>query len=146
MRLSFTCVASPAHALHGLGREATLQDLKHHRQVVTRDSGVQRRLSAPWLEAEQRWTVTNLTTAIRALKQGLGFAWVPTLQIQRELSLGELVAVPLDQGGIRYGQLYLVYNDRDGAGPATRYLTQLLIDTCTELEINAASASGLPVD
>src|SRR5690606_21150212 len=98
MQVPFSCVANPAHPLHQLGREVTLQDLRQHRQIVTRDSGAQRRFSAPWLEAEQRWTVSNLSTSIKALAQGLGFAWVPTHHIELELARGVLKPLPLREG------------------------------------------------
>src|SRR5690606_12135096 len=61
MQVPFSCVTNPNHPLHQLGRKVTLEDLRQHRQIVTRDSGAQRRFSAPWLEAEQRWTVSNLS-------------------------------------------------------------------------------------
>lgn len=134
MRLEFVCVTCPEHPLQTLQRSATLQDLKQYRQMVTRDSGPQRRFSAPWLEAEQRWTVSNLTTSIRAIKQGLGFAWVPRLQIQDELHSGALLPLDMEEGGLRYGELYLVYKDKDGAGPATRYLTDLLQASCERMQ------------
>ncbi|AUM14866.1 LysR family transcriptional regulator [Ketobacter alkanivorans] len=134
MRLEFVCVTCPEHPLQTLQRSATLQDLKQYRQMVTRDSGPQRRFSAPWLEAEQRWTVSNLTTSIRAIKQGLGFAWVPRLQIQDELRSGALLPLDMEEGGLRYGELYLVYKDKDGAGPATRYLTDLLQASCERMQ------------
>ncbi|RLT99210.1 MAG: LysR family transcriptional regulator [Ketobacter sp.] len=133
MRLEFICVSSPQHPLQAMDRPVTLQDLKLHRQMVTRDSGPQRRFSAPWLEAEQRWTVSNLSTSIRAIKGGLGFAWVPRLQIEEELRLGTLVPVKMEDGGRRYGELYLVYKDKDAAGPATRYLAELLLDRCRSM-------------
>lgn len=133
LQVEFSCVANPAHPLHQLGRPVTLQDLKQHRQIVTRDSGAQRRFSAPWLEAEQRWTVSNMTTAIRALASGLGFAWIPRLQIARELAQGTLQPLPLSEGGNRVAQLYLIYKDRDGAGPATRCLVELLLGRCKAL-------------
>lgn len=127
LRLEFVCVASPNHFLNKLGRKVELQDLKQQRQIVTRDSGPQRRLSAPWLEAEQRWTVTNLTTSIKALKQGLGFAWVPKLQIENDLRAGSLVALDMEEGGSRFGYLYLIYKDKDAAGPATGFLAQQIV-------------------
>lgn len=132
--VDFLCVANPSHPLHGLGRELTLQDLKQHRQIVTRDSGAQRRFSAPWLEAEQRWTVSNLSTSIKALSSGLGFAWVPARHIEKELAQGLLKPLPLSEGGRRSAQLYLIYRDRDGAGPATRFLVDLLLQRCRAMD------------
>lgn len=127
LTVEFCCVTNPSHPLHQLGREVTLEDLKQHRQIVTRDSGSQRRFSAPWLEAEQRWTVSNLSTAIKALAAGLGFAWVPRRHIEAELAQGVLQPLPLREGAHRSAQLYLIYRDRDGAGPATRCLVELLL-------------------
>lgn len=126
MQVEFCCVANPAHPLHQLGRALTLDDLKQYRQIVTRDSGAQRRFSAPWLEAEQRWTVSNLSTSIKALAAGLGFAWVPRRHIAQELESGALQPIPLLEGSQRTAQLYLIYRDRDGAGPATRAMVELL--------------------
>jgi len=133
LRLEFVCVASPDHPLNGLDRKITLQDLKQQRQLVTRDSGPQRRLSAPWLEAEQRWTVTNITTSVRALKQGLGFAWVPRLQIEDDLRSGELQALDMAEGGSRFGHLYLIYKDKDAAGPATCFLAEQIARVSREI-------------
>jgi len=150
LRLEFICVSSPEHPLQRLGRPATLQDLKQQRQLVTRDSGPQRRFSAPWLEAEQRWTVSNITTSIRALKQGLGFAWVPRLQIEAELASGSLVPVRMAEGTRRFGDLYLVYKDKDAAGPATRCLTELLQQRCDRLrhrfDDGDSLENGAPID
>ncbi len=126
MRIELVCVAAREHPLNQLSRKVSHEDLKQQRQIVTRDSGQQRKQNAPWLEAEQRWTVTNMSTAIRAIGQGLGFAWIPVRHIEEELKTGKLKAVNLEQGASRFVQLYLVYKDKDGAGPATRYLTEIL--------------------
>lgn len=134
LQVEFQCVAHPDHCLHRLGRPVTLEDLKQHRQIVTRDSGAQRRFSAPWLEAEQRWTVSNLTTAIRALAAGLGFAWLPRLQLSGEFAQGRLRPLPLVEGGTRFAGLYLIFRDRDAAGPATRCLAELLLERCRALQ------------
>src|SRR5450755_4807969 len=43
MRLRFIVAAHPDHALHQLGRELTLHDLRKHRHLIIRDTGSQRR-------------------------------------------------------------------------------------------------------
>lgn len=126
MNVEMACVASVGHPLNQLERKVTLEDLKHHRQIVTRDSGQQRKQNAPWLEAEQRWTVSNMSTSIRAISQGMGFAWIPLSHIGEHLQQGKLKAIDMAQGGSRFVQLYLVYKDKDGAGPATCQLTEIL--------------------
>ncbi len=143
MQVEFCCVANPAHPLHQLRRDLTLQDLKQYRQIVTRDSGAQRRFSAPWLEAEQRWTVSNLSTSIKALAAGLGFAWVPRRHIEQELARGVLQPLPLREGADRSAQLYVIYRDRDGAGPATRCMVDLLLQRGRELDaVRLAQGAG----
>lgn len=121
------CVAAPGHALHALGRELTLDDLRAHRHLVIRDSGVQRLRSAGWLN-EQRWTVSHKATSMRAAVMGLGYAWYPEDAIRDELERGTLKRLPLREGAERSGTLYLVFADRDAAGPGTLRLGAILRD------------------
>jgi DNA-binding transcriptional LysR family regulator len=130
MPVEFVAVSSPSHPLQRLGRAITAQDLRAQRQLVVRDSGSRRRLDAGWLGAEERWTVTNRTTQIELLKHGLGFAWVPREYVWAELERGELQALPLAEGGTRRQEIYLVHADQDSAGPATRELARILMETC----------------
>ncbi len=116
MRLRIIAVAHPDHPLHQLGREITHRDLRRHRQLVIRDSGSQRTRAGGWLGAEQRWTVSNKATSIRAARMGLGFAWYPEDSIRDELAAGVLKPLPLKEGAERWAELYLVFADRDYAG------------------------------
>jgi DNA-binding transcriptional LysR family regulator len=127
MRLQFVLVAHPDHALHRLGRELTLQDLRKHRHIVIRDTGSQRR-SGSWLGAEQIWTVSNKATSIHAVGLGLGFAAYSEDAIRGELDRGELKVLPLREGGERWADLYLVFADPDYAGPAARRLAEIIRD------------------
>ena len=125
MRLRFVAAAHPDHPLHALGRELTLQDLRKHRHLVIRDTGSQRR-GGTWLGAEQVWTVSAKATSIHAAVLGLGFAWYPQDVVSSELAAGTLKALPLREGSERWADLYLVYADRDYAGPAALRLAQIL--------------------
>ena len=127
MRTRFVPAAHPSHPLHQLGRELTLEDLRSHRQLVVRDSGIGRkRDSGGWLGAEQRWTVSNKATSIQAACMGLGFAWYAEEMIRRELDEGVLKPLPLASGGLRFGALYLVLAEPDFPGPAILHLAELL--------------------
>ncbi|HWD21774.1 MAG TPA: LysR family transcriptional regulator [Burkholderiales bacterium] len=121
----FVCVAAPSHPLHALGRELALEDLRPHRHLVIRDSGVQRARAAGWLN-ELRWTVSHKATSIRAAVMGLGYAWYPEESIREELDSGALKPLALREGAKRFTTLYLVYADRDAAGPGTRRLAQII--------------------
>ncbi|MGH8740159.1 MAG: LysR family transcriptional regulator [Burkholderiales bacterium] len=122
----FVCMAAPGHPLHRLGRPATLEDLRQHRHLVIRDSGVQRTDRA-WLN-EQRWTVSHKATSIRAAVMGLGYSWYAEGSVREELERGTLKPLPLREGGERAATLHLVYADRDSAGPGTRRLAQIIQD------------------
>jgi DNA-binding transcriptional LysR family regulator len=145
MRLRFLAVAHPQHRLHQLGRELTLQDLRQHRHLIIRDTGSQRR-SGSWVGAEQSWTVSQKATSIRAATLGLGFAWFPEDTIRGELERNELRRLPLREGGERWGELYLVYADRDYAGPGARRLAELIrknvAEQCRQQRNAAAPAQG----
>jgi DNA-binding transcriptional LysR family regulator len=131
MRLRFVAVAQPDHPLHRLGRELTLQDLREHRHLIIRDTGSQRR-SGSWLGAEQSWTVSQKATSIHAACMGLGFAWFPEDTIRGELERGELKPLPLREGGERWAELYLVFADRDYAGPGARRLAKIIREEVAE--------------
>ncbi|MEX1081245.1 MAG: LysR family transcriptional regulator [Halofilum sp. (in: g-proteobacteria)] len=128
-------VAAPSHPLHRLERELTFEDLRGHRHLIIRDSGTRRNVSGAWEVTEQRWTVSHKATSIRALRMGLGFAWMAEGMIRDELDAGQLVPLPLTHGGERWGTLYLVYPDPETAGPGARRLGELL---------QAAAATGTP--
>ncbi|MCP8898678.1 LysR family transcriptional regulator [Gilvimarinus xylanilyticus] len=120
--ISLIGVAAPEHPLHHLGRSITQEDLRHHRQLVVRDSGIHRRYTAGWQEADQRWTLAHITTSLTAVRRGLGYAWLPSGYIDEHLQSGALKRLPMVQGVERKVAVYLVYAEPDLAGPATRAL------------------------
>ena len=125
MEVRVVCMASPQHPLHRLGRPLTRNDLRRHRHLVIRDSGVRRERSSSWLN-EQRWTVTNKATSIRAACMGLGYAWYPEDNVRDEVRSGALKSLPLKEGAERFVMLYLVLANGDAAGPGTRELAGII--------------------
>jgi DNA-binding transcriptional LysR family regulator len=144
MNMRFIAAAHPDHPLHRLERELTLQDLRKHRHLVIRDSGSQRR-GGTWLGAEQVWTVSHKATSIHAAAMGLGFAWFPEDTVRRELAEGTLKALPLREGGERNASLYLIFADRDYAGPGALKLADTIRRQVGE-ECRKASALAQPGD
>jgi DNA-binding transcriptional LysR family regulator len=137
--LRFVRAAHPDHALHRLGRRATTQDLRNHRQLVVRETG-SLRATPTSIEATQRWTVSNMSTSIIAARSGYGYAWFPEDKIRDELADGTLKPLPMLDADERYVELYLVYADRDAAGPGTIQLAEII----TELVRSECSHHGLP--
>ncbi len=149
MTLSFLPVAHPGHPLHALGRALTREDLRAHRHLVVRDSGVQRdatpKNNSYSLDAKQRWVVSNMSTSIQAAAMGYGFAWFPEDKIQDELRAGRLDVLPLREGSERRITLYLIFADRDYAGPGLLNLADLLRNevaaACVSRRTAAAAAA-----
>ncbi len=125
MRLRIVPVAHPDHPLHQLGRPVTARDLKRHRHLVVRETGL-RRQAAPSVDAEQRWTVSNMATSIGAACRGYGFSWFPEHKIRGELAEGTLAPLPLTEGAERFITMYLVTAEGDAAGPGVRRLAAIL--------------------
>lgn len=125
MPVRTVCMAAPSHPLHRAGRELTLEDLRRYRHIVIRDSGEQRVRSAGWLN-ELRLTVSNKATAIHAVATGMGYAWVAEDSVRGELERGALQPLPLREGAQKAGTIYLVFADREAAGPGARRLAELI--------------------
>lgn len=125
LRMRIIAAASPSHPLHRLGRKLTLQDLRKHRHLIVRDTGTRRRPGST-IGAEQTWTVGNKATSIHAACMGLGFAWYPEDTIRGELERGELKPLPLREGAERSVELYLIFADRDYAGPGALRLAEII--------------------
>jgi DNA-binding transcriptional LysR family regulator len=142
MPVRFVCVAAPEHPLHRLGRLLTLEDLRRHRHLVIRDSGALRARAGGWLN-ETRWTVSHKATSIRAALMGLGYAWYPADSVREEIAAGKLKALPLREGGERTAMLYLVFADREAAGPGTLRLAELIRENVgKECATSGGDASG----
>lgn len=131
MRMQVIAVAHPDHPLHRHGGALTYRDLRAHRHLVVRDSGIKRDSRAVSVEVEQRWTVSHMTTSIQAVCMGHGFAWLPEPHIREELQSGRLKPLPLREGGVREVTLYLILADPEFAGPGVRRLAEVLRETVT---------------
>lgn len=125
MRLRFVLVASPQHPLHRLGRKLAVRDLRQHRHLVMRESSAARATPTS-VDVTQRWTVSQIATLIEAARSGYGFAWLPEEKIRDELANGTLKALAMQEGGEAFVELYLIFADREHAGPGIRRLADIL--------------------
>lgn len=125
MQMRFVCLAAPAHPLHQLGRALTLDDLRAHRHLIIRGTGAPRPERGGW-QNELRWTVSHKATSIRAAVMGLGYAWYPEESVREEVERGALKPLPLREGAEKLATLYLIFADRDAAGPGTRRLAEII--------------------
>jgi len=144
MRMRFVLVAHPDHPLHRLGRTLSLRDLRAYRHLLVRESGAAR-ASAPSMEVTQRWTFTQVATLIEAVRAGYGFAWLPEERIRAELDAGTLAPLSLREGSERFAELYLIYADREHAGPGTSRLAALLREVVASECARHAAPAATPV-
>ncbi len=124
MRMRFILVAHPNHPLHKLNRKLSMRDLRPYRQLTIRETSPERTTTS-WTETMQRWTVTDMSTAIEAARSGYGFVFLPEDKIRDELRAGTLKALPSD-GSERFAELYLVFADREHAGPGAQRLAEII--------------------
>lgn len=133
LQVRFVAVAARTHPLHQLGRQLDYRDLRPYRQLVVRDSGQRRQRDAGWLDAAQRLTVSRIDMSVCAVRRGIGFAWLPEVAMQEELASGELLPLPMAEGGERFADLFIVVPERDNAGPATRRCEDFLKSAAASL-------------
>lgn len=136
MQINMVAVAQSSHPLAQLDSISEIE-LKNHRQIVVRDSGLRREQNAGWLGSEQRWTVSHFATSVDAVEAGLGFAFLPEHRIQESLDCGRLVRLPLQMGGVRHISLSLVITQASHAGPATQELAKIISNAFTNSEHKA---------
>ena len=149
MQLRFVLVAHPGHPLHHLGRKPALRDLRGHRHLVVRETSAERTHRTS-IDTTQRWTVGQLTTVIEAARAGYGFAWLPEDLVRPELEAGTLRPLALREGGERIAPLYLIFADREHAGPGTLRLAEIIREGVTSEcarrgHARKASAARAPV-
>ena len=129
MRVKLLAVAHADHPLHQQGHVLSYRDLQAYRHVVIRDSGAKRDQRAVTVEVDQRWTVSQVATSIKAVSMGFGFAWLPEAQIRDELQSGLLKPIALKEGSVREAALYLIFANPDFAGPGVRRLADILMES-----------------
>ena len=120
-------VAHPNHPLFKLPPPVSEAELKQHRQIVIRDSGIKRQQDAGWLGSEQRLTVTHPTTSLKAVKAGIGFAFLPHTLLQADIEAGNLKTIELVNMAHRQMPVYLIVSKPDMLGPAAKVLSKLLL-------------------
>lgn len=120
-------VCHPNHELAKLPQPIKQADLLNHLQVVIRDTANRPNETSGWLKAEQRWTVSHFDEALRLVKSGLGFCWLPTYMIGDCLQRNELTRLKIDGSSYRSGLLYLVLPKGEKTGPCSKLLADMLL-------------------
>lgn len=127
LHTQFVAVCSPKNVLADMKGEIDPEDLAQHLQIVIKDTGLSPVEKQGWLKAEQRWTVSKFESAITLLRQGLGFCWLPTHDVEAYLNSGELTRLKIKGSNFRSVTMSLVTPHSDRMGPGTQLLTDLIL-------------------
>jgi len=96
MHVDWVFAVAKQHPLTLLNRPLTETDIENYRAVVVRDSSQQMPpLTRRVLNKQAALRVATVQQKIDAQRLGLGVGFLPSHLIQHELSIGELVALPL---------------------------------------------------
>ncbi|TVP90739.1 MAG: LysR family transcriptional regulator [Thioalkalivibrio sp.] len=138
------CVAHPLHPLAlRPGLQLSIRDLRHSRQVVVRDSSRENWAHGGWLDSDQRWTVSHMETALRIVRTGFAFAWLPECLVGEYLDRGALATLPLQAGSTYVVPFSLAFGDPDRSGIAVLKLVEMLTAAFAE-RVPAPGSAEVP--
>jgi DNA-binding transcriptional LysR family regulator len=110
--VEYIAVAHPEHSLFKLGRQVCATDLERVVQVSI-SSAIEpdaARSSPRILQRARHWQVSSVDSAIAALQEGIGYAWLAKHHAGKLLGQGSLKELPLSQGRVCRTTFYLIRN------------------------------------
>ena len=140
VEIEYIAVAHALHPLFRIGREITLSDLSDTVQIIigkSDDYGEVGMLS-PAADGHY-WHVSNLDTALAAVREGIGFSWLPRYRIAGALSSGELVALPFRDGHLKIECFYLIRTPSVLQGPSIQHLIDTFVSFSAQSEFRCPS-------
>lgn len=143
LNVSLLCVVASDHSLAHFNGELSLTDMKDYRQIVIRDSGMRTSQNSGWLGTSQRWTVSNLSTALTFVERGLGFAWLPEHMVSEKLASGQLRTVPLCHQREREVPMYMGFPEEYKLNPEVRLMTDIIRELCQGIKSDKSEAQAL---
>lgn len=134
-------VAHPAHPLFGLKRNISAADIERQVQIVIShqkefvNTNDKHRL-AGYLRS---WNVSSFDTAISALRECLGYAWLPKHRLEKLLGRGELQILPLNEGHVFKTNLYLIHGRPVRPDSSAKKLADVLYRLSTAAPLNKSN-------
>lgn len=122
----YVFVAHPGHALCRHGDNVTSAHLAREVMIVVCDGSESMFNDCLPGSTPEPWRVSSIETALCALRQGLGYAWMPRHRIRESLEKGELAVVPLDGGRTYRRNFYIVYGRAANQNTVVKMLAEEL--------------------
>ncbi len=134
VEIEYVAVANSLHSLFKIGREIAVQDLADTVQIMIGKSD-----EHDGTAKGHHWHVSSLDTALAAVRDGVGFAWLPRYRIAELLGRGELLALPFREGHIKIECFYLIRTPSVLHGPSIQYLIDILVNLSQKSEFSCPS-------
>jgi DNA-binding transcriptional LysR family regulator len=131
VEVEYLPVAHPEHPLLKLGRDITAADLAKQTQIAIGISSERDRAGLRSVKQQHRWAMSSIDTVVEAVRERLGYAWLPQHRIQNWLDQGALVPLPLGDKRTYKSMLYLIHGRPWAASPAAGRLAEVLRSLAT---------------
>lgn len=128
IELEYIPVAHPNHVLFRLGRHIQAADLERQLQIVLCNAKDPLHIESKNIPLGylQPWYVSSFDTALGALRECLGYAWLPRHRMQKWLEQGQLQTLPLHEGRTYKKNLYLIHGRSWGPDSDVYRLAEVL--------------------
>jgi DNA-binding transcriptional LysR family regulator len=128
LQVEYVAVSHPQHRLCRLQRPLHADELETELEIqLARHGETHAAERNATLSARQpRWQVGSTDNAIQALREGVGYAWLPRHLVQPWLERGTLALLPICQGGGRIVRLFLSHACPPAPGSRVRLLADML--------------------
>lgn len=126
LEVEHIAVAHAGHPLFRLRKEVDASDLERHTQIVICNTKCVVRNNTEGLAYVRRWSVSSFDTALEAVLESLGYAWLPRHRVQKWLDQGTLLPLPLSEGKVYRVTLYLIHGRSWGASLSSTRLAEML--------------------
>ena len=125
--ISLIPVISPNHPLGKIKPPISLHTLRKYVHLIVSDSAKSPK-SMDFLSvgAKERWNFPDFYTRREGLRAGLGFAWMPTYLIEKDIYDGTLIPIVLEGQNIYNYDVGVLYRRTPALGPAGQFLLDLL--------------------
>ncbi len=135
--LEYIAVAHPNYPLCRNQRKLGNDDLKQKTQIII--APAQQALHSSSSKLARAWQVSSIATALMALKECLGYAWLPTHVAQPYLERNELSRLVLGQNSPYCKIFFLIQGVACAHDPAVETLTNALRQAAELLHPSSAS-------
>ena len=125
--VTFVAVCHPQHPITHIPSPINPDALYRHLQLVIKDTSNQPKEDSGWLKSENRWTVSQFTTAIDLLLRKVGFCWLPEYLVADHISSGRLQLLKINGSTHKRYTSFLIIPQPDNIGPSSQLLADLIL-------------------